>query len=444
MKTNGYSDFARRRVINCMAAAIVLAGSCAFVAGVHAASEEGFVSLFDGQSLNGWTYVGNKDGEYSVQDGVIVCPKSSTGNLLTDKEYSDFVLRLEYRLNHDGNNGVAIRAPMSSENLTYVGVEIQMLDDNAPMHWYIRPWQYNGSVYGIIPARNGTPKIGEWNTEEITCIGRHYKIKLNDRVIVNADLNRVHDPDVLHAHPGMLRERGHLGFLGHSSRFEFRNIRIKELPVKTRDNKPPKGFTALFNGKNLTGWKGLVKDPPGRAKMSQKELAAEQLPTDQRMRQHWKAENGEIVYDGKGYNDNLCTQKDYGDFEMLVDWKIPLKGDSGIYLRGSPQVQIWEPNSPGQFNPPDGSGGLYNNEKNSRHPLKFADRPVGEWNHFHIVMVGDKVHVFLNGELVVNDTTLENYWERNKPIYPFGQIELQNHGGPLWFKNIYIREIPRN
>jgi len=93
------------------------------------------------------------------------------------------------------------------------------------------------------------------------------------------------------------------------------------------------------------------------------------------------------------------------------------------------------------FNPPDGSGGLYNNEKNPRHPLMFADHPVGEWNRFRIVMAGEKVHVFLNGELVVRDTTLENYWERDKPIYPTGQIELQNHGGQLWFKNIYIREL---
>ena len=159
------------------------------------------------------------------------------------------------------------------------------------------------------------------------------------------------------------------------------------------------------------------------------------------MREHWKAENGEIVFDGKG--DSLCTKKDYGDFEMLVDWKIPPKGDSGIYLRGSPQVQIWATNSPGQFKPPDGSGGLYNNQVNPRHPLKLADNPVMEWNRFRIIMTGEQVHVFLNGELVCNNTTLENYWERDKPIYPTGQIELQNHGGPLWFKNIYIREIPR-
>lgn len=411
------------------------------LAAFGAEPEAGFTSLFDGQSLNGWVYRGNAGGEYFVTNGVIVCPENSGGNLLTEREYSDFVLRLEYKLQADGNNGVAIRAPLASRNITYEGIEIQMLDDKAPKHADIKPWQHNGSVYGIVPARDGAPKIGEWNTEEITCIGRHYKIVLNDRVIVDADLNDVRDLEVIKAHPGMFRERGHLGFLGHSSRFEFRNISVKELPVEEKDNAPPKGFVALFNGEDLGGWKGLVKDPPARAKMSAEELTAAQIKADERMRAHWKAENGEIVFDGHGQN--LCTEKDYGDFEMLVDWKIPARGDSGIYLRGSPQVQIWEPHSPGQFNPPDGSGGLYNNEKDPRHPLKFADKPVGEWNRFRIVIVGDKVHVFLNGELVVNNTTLENYWERSKPIYPTGQIELQNHGGQLWFKNIYVREIPR-
>src|SRR4030095_15562272 len=158
------------------------------------------------------------------------------------------------------------------------------------------------------------------------------------------------------------------------------------------------------------------------------------------MRQHWKADKGEIVFDGKGRS--LCTRKDYKDFEMLVDWKIPAHGDSGIYVRGSPQIQIWDPFTKPQKNGSDvGSGGLYNKKKNPGKPSKIADKPIGEWNRFRIVMVGEKVHVFLNGELVVNDVTLENYWDRNIPIFPTGQIELQNHGDQLWFKNVYIREI---
>jgi hypothetical protein len=408
----------------------------------HAAdAEEGFTSLFDGKSLDGWVRYDKRGPDYFVTNGVIVCPEGSSGDLLTTKDYSDFVLRMEFKLGSGGNNGVAIRAPANTNNLTYEGVEIQILDDTAPKHAKLQSWQYNGSVYGLVAARNGTAKLNEWNSYEITCIGRHCKIVLNDRVIVDADLNEITDPHRLRSHPGFLRDRGRLGFLGHTDHVEFRNIRVKELPVQEKDNTPPKGFVALFNGEDLAGWKGLVADPPKRAKMTAEELAAAQTKADDRMRDHWKVVNGEITYDGKG--DNLCTKKDYEDFEMLVDWKIPPKGDSGIYLRGSPQVQIWEPNSPGQFRPSDGSGGLYNNEKNPRHPILFADNPVGDWNRFRILMTGDKVHVFLNGQLVVNQTLLENYWERDKPIYSIGQIELQNHFGPLWFKNIYIREIPR-
>lgn len=415
-------------------------------AGALAQPEPGFTSLFDGQSTQGWVFVGSGPG-CSAKDGILDFPKESAGDLFTDKEYADFVLRLEYKLEPGGNNGVGIRCPLGTpgEQMAYSGMEIQILDDLAPKHANIKPWQFNGSVYNIVPAKNGTPKIGEWNSYEITAQGRQIKVVLNGRTIVDTDLNDVHDPEVLQHHPGMFRNSGRIGFLGHHDHLEFRNVRIKELPAERMDNTPPKGFQALFNGTDLMGWKGLLAgpndNPAKRAKLSAEELGEAQAKADQRMREHWRAENGEIVFDGKG--DSLCTKKGYGDFEMLVDWKIPPRGDSGIYLRGTPQVQIWEPKSPGQFNPPDGSGGLYNNKKNPRHPLKNADNPVGEWNRFRIVMVGEKVHVFLNGQTVVKDTTLENYWEPDKPIYSTGQIELQNHGGPLWFKNIYLREIPR-
>jgi hypothetical protein len=147
------------------------------------------------------------------------------------------------------------------------------------------------------------------------------------------------------------------------------------------------------------------------------------------------------VFDGKGRS--LCTVKDYANFELLVDWKIPAHGDSGIYLRGSPQVQIWDPHTkPPKSGSEVGSGAFYNNQKNPSKPLKVADKPVGQWNRFRIVMVGEKAHVFLNGELVTRETVLENYWDRALPIFASGQIELQNHGDALWFKNIYLRELP--
>lgn len=201
--------------------------------------------------------------------------------------------------------------------------------------------------------------------------------------------------------------------------------------VAPPDNTPPAGFTALFNGKDLTGWKGLVADPIKRAAMSPADLAKAQKTADADMRQHWAVQDGVLVFDGKGQS--LCTLQDYGDFELYVDWKIEKGGDSGIYLRGSPQVQIWDD--------PKGSGGFYNNEKNPKDPLVAADRPVGQWNTFHIIMRGDRVTTYLNGRLVVDDTVLENYWDRSKPICPRGKIELQNHGNTLYFKNIYVREL---
>ena len=212
-------------------------------------------------------------------------------------------------------------------------------------------------------------------------------------------------------------------------------------PSKRPDNQPPEGYVALFNGKDLSGWKGLPKapldNPFKRQAASPDEMKKAQAAADERMRQHWKVEDGALVFDGKG--DSLCSVRDYGDFEMYVDWKILPKGDSGLYLRGTPQVQIWDPEGA----PPNavGSGGLFNNKQHPSKPSKRADKPVGQWNTFWIKMVGEKVWIKLNDELVVDGVVLENYWERDKPIYPTGQIELQNHGNTLYFKNIYIKEL---
>jgi hypothetical protein len=195
------------------------------------------------------------------------------------------------------------------------------------------------------------------------------------------------------------------------------------------------GFQPLFNGKDLTGWKGLAADPPAWTKMTLEEIARAQAEADASMRAHWRVVDGVLSFDGRG--GNLCTARDYGDFEMFVDWRIGPGGDSGLYLRGSPQVQIWDPDQR-----PEGSGGLYNNRIHPRSPAVRADRPAGEWNTFFIRMTGERVTVDLNGVRVVDDVVMENYWERDKPIYPAGQIELQAHDTPLEFKNILLREIP--
>lgn len=195
---------------------------------------------------------------------------------------------------------------------------------------------------------------------------------------------------------------------------------------------PPEGFESLFNGLDLTGWVGRTGDPPAVAAMSTTERAAAQAHADELMRQHWTVQEGILHFDGGG--DSLCTAESYRNFELLVDWRIQAGGDSGIYLRESPQVQIWDN--------PIGSGGLYNNQQNPSGPLWVADKPAGEWNTFRIRLIGDRATVYLNTIPVVIDTPLENYWDRTKPLESKGRIELQAHGNPLEFRNIFIRALP--
>ena len=403
-------------------------------------AQGGWTKLFDGQTLNGWKLAGGTGPGYIVRDGAIVCPADGGGNLMTEKEYSDFVFRFEFKLAKGGNNGVAIRAPFEG-NPAYDGMEIQILDDRDEMYKDIQPWQAHGSIYNVVPAKRDVLKpVGEWNKEEITAKGRKIKVVVNGKTIVDADLNSVTGQMLVADHAGMLHDKGHIGFAGHGpSEVQFRNIVIRDLSKPEKDNTPPAGFMALFNGKDLKGWKGLVADPPTRAKMTPEALAAAQQKSDVEAFKHWTVVDGVIAYDGK--NNNLATLKDYGDFELYVDWKIELHGDSGIYLRGSPQVNIWDDSPKGAYE--EGSGGLYNNQKNPNKATRRADLPPGQWNRFHIVMIGDKVTVFLNDVLVVRNVTLENYWERDKPIYPMGAIELQHHGDSLHWKNIYVRELPR-
>jgi len=197
------------------------------------------------------------------------------------------------------------------------------------------------------------------------------------------------------------------------------------------DNKPPEGFKLLFNGKDLDGWQGLV-ELPDRFKLTPEQLAEKQKAANEKYLPHWTVRHAILHYDGKGQS--LQTAKDYGNFELWVDWKIGPKGDSGIYLRGNPQVQIWDN--------PIGSGGLYNNKNHAHDPVVVADKPIGQWNTFHIIMKGDIVTVYLNGKLVVDKTPLENFWQRDKPLPSKGPIELQHHVDERWFKNIYIKELP--
>ena len=204
------------------------------------------------------------------------------------------------------------------------------------------------------------------------------------------------------------------------------------------------GIVALFNGEDLSGWKGLVGNPISRSEMSARELEQAQEKADTQMREGWIVEDGAIIFTGEG--NNIATEKKYGDIEMFVDWMIyddgHMEGDGGIYLRGTPQVQIWD-TARVDVGAEVGSGGLYNNQANPSKPLKVADNPLDQWNTFHILMQGDRVTVKLNGELVTDNVILENYWNRELPIFSEEQIELQAHGSRVAYRDIYIREIPR-
>lgn len=258
------------------------------------------------------------------------------------------------------------------------------------------------------------------------------------------------------------------------------------LGLAAENNMPPKGFTALFNGKDLSGWYGWgTQDPTDLGKMTREQQAeykkksvegglkdAKGNEKGDHIYAHWKVENGELVNDGKGLY--LTTDKDYGDFELWVDYKMLPLGDSGIYLRGIPQVQIWDFTEKDEkavsLGKPYGSGGLWNNKNlEGKNPLKLMDKPIGEWNRFYIKMIGERVTVRLNGEVVVNNAPLENYFANAKagykayvkadpkaaktaekkpngwipdPAFAKGPIQLQTHGSEIRWRNVFIREIP--
>ncbi|TWT91501.1 3-keto-disaccharide hydrolase [Stieleria varia] len=439
-------------------------------------NEHTWTSLFNGQDLSGW--IGDTEG-YTVENGTLVCKKGGK-TLFSEKQYSDFAFQFEFKLEESGNNGIGIRVPQGGHAATD-GMEIQILDHDGTRYQgdakmengqtrrlsWLKPWQYHGSIYGIVPAKTGYLKpVGQWNTETIIAVDDHVMVILNGAVIVDAFLENTTPVDG-GKHPGMKNTSGHLCFAGHSDRVEFRELKLadlskaKPLIKNATDNTPPPGFKALFNGADLTGWKGLAhKNANERRALTGEALQQAQAKADEQMREHWSVVDGLLTYDGKGQS--LCTERDYGDFEFYVDWKIPPGADSGIYLRGTPQVQIWDPwdarvkNGESLPETPQqwvaaykngrnlGSGGLWNNKRSRNSPTILADNPPGQWNTFFIRMVGEKVSIWLNGKQIVDRVTLENYWDKSglTPVFRSDQIELQHHGSELFFKNLYLRELP--
>jgi hypothetical protein len=212
----------------------------------------------------------------------------------------------------------------------------------------------------------------------------------------------------------------------------------------TRAAQPPEGFRSIFNGKDLTGWYGL--NPHDGAKLTGDEKAANRQKQRDVFPDHWRIENGELVNDGHG--PYATTDEEFGDIEFLIEYKTVPGADSGIYLRGTPQVQIWDSNQ--VFDPKKptrkphlGSGGLFNNTegKPGRHPLVLADKPFGEWNQFRIRQIGSVTWVWLNDQLVVDGAVMENYWDRSTPLPAKGPIMLQTHGGEIRWRNLFVRDI---
>lgn len=471
-----------------LALSAAVAGCCCLVGGDESYSEtidEGFVTIFNGKDLTGW-YGSTSYGVDPKEPGVLQCfpGKGSGGNLLTEKEYENFILRFEFMMPENGNNGLGIRTPSPDVDAAYDGMcELQLLDDGGSQYYdsdakkdKLHPYQYTGAVYGVVPVKRDNVgrqldwkvgsfaaggsylrKHGTWNFEEVKVIGSEIEVYLNGYLVTKADVSKFRgdgDTPDGRKHPGLHNRKGHIGWLGHGHNVKWKNIRIKELPASAKMGevcpcqamKAPAGFKDYFSGREsqlVENWKGVTTvegfdNPKVRQAATPEKRAEMQKIADKGMMEHWSVRNGNLYFDGFKGGYSLATKKDYKDFELWADWRImSITGDSGLYLRGSPQVQIWDAHNQWHI----GSGGLYNNQKGPSKALLIADKQVGDWNRFHVKMVGKNVTVWLNGQLVVDNVELENYWDRKMEIFPVEQIELQCHGDPIEWRNIFIKEL---
>ncbi|BCX48130.1 glycosylhydrolase [Haloferula helveola] len=389
-----------------------------------------FVPIFDGKTLDGW-----KGDGYVVEDGAIVCtPKGR--NLVSDKIYANYVLDFQFKLPPGGNNGIGIHYPGQGD-AAYTGMELQVLDNTAEKYkGKLKPYQFHGSIYTMVPAKQGFLKpVGEWNQQRITVHGPHVRVELNGTVITEANLDELNKK--FPKHEGAKRRAGHIAMCGHGDKVAFRGFKICELPPAANiDGVKSAGFTQIFDGKTLKGWKA----PAGAEG-------------------HWNPVNGILKYDGR--SKDLWSEKSYKDFTVVFDWRWGAPGkmmdrpiigpdgketgekvkvqelDSGVYLRGSSksQVNLW--------NWPVGSGEVYGYRTDGKQPAEVragvtptakADKPVGEWNRMMITVKGEKLTVVLNGQTVIEDALLPG-------MKPEGPIALQHHGSQIDFANIWIKEL---
>jgi len=406
--------------------AIVGAVALVITPAIHA-EDEGFFDLFNGKDLTGW-----KGGNASVEAGVLI---SNDGTTMTEATYSSYELDFEFRLPAGGNNGIGIHYPGDGDG-AFAGMEIQILDDTAPKYADLEDYQYHGSLYALAPAKRAPLKpVGEWNHQRISVMGPALKIEVNGEITLRAmldEVNRKHP-----GHEGAKRRSGHIALLGHDSPVAYRNIRIREIPPTANvTNVRAQGYQPLFDGKSLDGW----KHDEGTT--------------------HWIARNGILKHSGKSGNPtHLWTEKSYGDFTLVFDWRWSGRGeikmqpqvlpdgrngesveveelDSGVFVRGNEksQVNLW--------NWTVGSGEVWGYRTHADTPPEIraavtprvkADRPLGEWNRMMIRMKGDVLNVVLNNKPVIIDARLPGVPES-------GALGLQHHGQAIDFANLWIKE----
>jgi hypothetical protein len=403
----------------------------ALASGIASAEQElKMRSLFNGKDLTGW-----KGNGYVVEDGAITCTPEGK-NLITEETFSNYILEFDFLVTPGANNGLGIHYPGTGDG-AYTGMEIQVLDNTAEKYKDLKDYQFHGGIYTLAAAKkSGIKPVGEWNHERVTVNGSNVQVVLNGETILEANLDQLSEKNP--KHEGVKRRAGHIAWLGHGDKVSYKNIQIADLaPPARADDLNHNGFTQIFDGATLKGWKHEPET------------------------QNWASVNGVLKHNGlEKPTRDLWTEKSYTDFTMQLDWRwsgrgpmkmqptVKLDGsngekveieefDSGVFLRGNSksQVNFW--------NWTVGSGEVYGFRMDQKlspevragvTPKMKADKPIGEWNRTIITLKGDRLTVMLNGQTVIENAELPD-------VPKEGPVGFQHHGSRIDFANVWIKEL---